>query len=128
MKHAEVATTILHTLRDKGVRVSVDDFGTGYSSLSYLRKFPLDSIKIDQSFVRQITPKPEDAGIVSAIISMGQSLKLRVIAEGVETAGDLAFLKAHDCDEAQGYLFSRPLPAGDLVRGQRNSNGSRIGQ
>jgi diguanylate cyclase (GGDEF)-like protein/PAS domain S-box-containing protein len=118
MKHAEVATTILHALRDKGVRVSVDDFGTGYSSLSYLRKFPLDSIKIDQSFVRQIALKPEDAGIVSAIISMGQSLNLRVIAEGVETAGDLAFLIEHHCDEAQGYLFSRPLPAGDLVSWQ----------
>jgi diguanylate cyclase (GGDEF)-like protein/PAS domain S-box-containing protein len=118
MKHAEVARTILRALRDRGVRVSVDDFGTGYSSLSYLRKFPLDSIKIDQSFVRQITPKPEDAGIVSAIISIGQGLNLRVIAEGVETADDLAFLKAHDCDEAQGYLFSRPLPAKDLMSWQ----------
>jgi diguanylate cyclase (GGDEF)-like protein/PAS domain S-box-containing protein len=118
MKHAEVASSILRTLRDNGVRVSVDDFGTGYSSLSYLRKFPLDAIKIDQSFVRQITPKPADAGIVSAIISMGQSLNLRVIAEGVETAEDLAFLKAHNCDEAQGYLFSRPLPAKDLVTWQ----------
>jgi EAL domain-containing protein (putative c-di-GMP-specific phosphodiesterase class I) len=120
MKHAEVATTILRALRDKGVRVSVDDFGTGYSSLSYLRKFPLDSIKIDQSFVRQITPKPEDAGIVSAIISMGQGLKLRVIAEGVETDADLAFLKAHHCDEAQGYLFSRPLPAKELMSWQES--------
>lgn len=115
MKHAEVATTILHALRDKGVRVSVDDFGTGYSSLSYLRKFPLDALKIDQSFVRQITPKPAEAGIVSAIISMGQSLNLRVIAEGVETEEDLAFLKAHNCDEAQGYLFSRPIPAKAMV-------------
>jgi diguanylate cyclase (GGDEF)-like protein/PAS domain S-box-containing protein len=120
MKHAELATTILHALRDKGVRVSVDDFGTGYSSLSYLRKFPLDALKIDQSFVRQITPKPEDAGIVSAIISMGQGLNLRVIAEGVETAEDLAFLKAHNCDEAQGYLFSRPLPAKELMSWQES--------
>jgi EAL domain-containing protein (putative c-di-GMP-specific phosphodiesterase class I) len=102
------------------VRVSVDDFGTGYSSLSYLRKFPLDALKIDQSFVRQITPKPAEAGIVSAIISMGQSLNLRVIAEGVETADDLAFLKVHNCDEAQGYLFSRPLPANDLVTWQES--------
>jgi EAL domain-containing protein (putative c-di-GMP-specific phosphodiesterase class I) len=115
MKHSEVASTILNALRDKGVRVSVDDFGTGYSSLSYLRKFPLDALKIDQSFVRQITPKPADAGIVSAIISMGQGLKLQVIAEGVETDQDLAFLKAHNCDEAQGYLFSRPLPANELM-------------
>jgi diguanylate cyclase (GGDEF)-like protein/PAS domain S-box-containing protein len=118
MKHAEVATTILHALRDKGVRISIDDFGTGYSSLSYLRKFPLDALKIDQSFVRQITPKPAEAGIVSAIISMGQSLNLRVIAEGVETVDDLSFLKAHNCDEAQGYLFSRPLPASDLMSWQ----------
>jgi diguanylate cyclase (GGDEF)-like protein/PAS domain S-box-containing protein len=116
MKHTDVAATTLRALRDKGVRVSVDDFGTGYSSLSYLRKFPLDSLKIDQSFVRQITPKPEDAGIVSAIISMGQGLNLRVIAEGVETVEDLAFLKAHNCDEAQGYLFSRPIPASAMVR------------
>jgi diguanylate cyclase (GGDEF)-like protein/PAS domain S-box-containing protein len=115
MKHSEVASTILNALRDKGVRVSVDDFGTGYSSLSYLRKFPLDALKIDQSFVRQITPKPADAGIVSAIISMGQGLNLQVIAEGVETDQDLAFLKAHNCDEAQGYLFSRPLPANELM-------------
>jgi EAL domain-containing protein (putative c-di-GMP-specific phosphodiesterase class I) len=120
VKHAEVATVILRAIRDIGVRVSVDDFGTGYSSLSYLRKFPLDSIKIDQSFVRQITPKPEDAGIVSAIISMGHGLNLRVIAEGVETDEDLAFLKAHHCDEAQGFLFTRPLPAEKLMSWQES--------
>jgi len=120
VKHAEVATVILRAIRDIGVRVSVDDFGTGYSSLSYLRKFPLDSIKIDQSFVRQITPKTEDAGIVSAIISMGHGLNLRVIAEGVETDEDLAFLKAHHCDEAQGFLFTRPLPAEKLMSWQES--------
>ena len=120
VKHAEVATVILRAIRDIGVRVSVDDFGTGYSSFSYLRKFPLDSIKIDQSFVRQITPKTEDAGIVSAIISMGHGLNLRVIAEGVETDEDLAFLKAHHCDEAQGFLFTRPLPAEKLMSWQES--------
>jgi diguanylate cyclase (GGDEF)-like protein/PAS domain S-box-containing protein len=118
MKHAEVASTILHALRDRGVRVSIDDFGTGYSSLSYLRKFPLDALKIDRSFIHQITPSPDEAAIVNAIITMGQSLNLRVIAEGVETASDLAFLKAHNCDEAQGYLFSRPLPARELMSWQ----------
>jgi len=127
MKHAEVATTILHDLRDKGVRVSLDDFGTGYSSLSYLRKFPLDTLKIDQSFVRQIAPNAEEAAIVNAIISMGQSLNLRVIAEGVETEDDLAFLKAHNCDEAQGYLFSRPLPAGDLVSWRESYRSQLVG-
>jgi diguanylate cyclase (GGDEF)-like protein/PAS domain S-box-containing protein len=110
MKHAEIAATILQTLREKGVQVSIDDFGTGYSSLSYLRKFPLDSLKIDQSFVHHIGETADQKTIVSAIISMGRCLNLRVIAEGVETAGDLEFLKAHDCDEAQGFFFSRAVP------------------
>jgi EAL domain-containing protein (putative c-di-GMP-specific phosphodiesterase class I) len=92
------------------VRVAVDDFGTGYSSLSYLRKFPIDALKIDQSFVREVTTIADDSTIVSAIISMGRSLNLRVIAEGVETLGELEFLQAHQCDEAQGYYFSRPVP------------------
>ncbi len=93
------------------MQVAVDDFGTGYSSLSYLRKFPIDALKIDQSFVRQITTAGDDTTIVTAVISMGRSLKLRVIAEGVETLEELAFLRAHQCDEAQGYYFSRPVPA-----------------
>jgi EAL domain-containing protein (putative c-di-GMP-specific phosphodiesterase class I) len=116
MKHAEVAAAILQTLRDKGVRVSIDDFGTGYSSLSYLRTFPLDALKIDQSFVRQIDVAPDDTAIVTAIISMGQSLGLRIIAEGVETNEDLLFLKARDCDEAQGFYFSRPVTATQFVK------------
>ena len=81
----------------------------GYSSLGYLRKFPLDALKIDQSFVRQISTAPDDTTIVTAIISMGRSLNLRVIAEGVETQDELAFLQAHQCDEAQGYYFGRPV-------------------
>jgi diguanylate cyclase (GGDEF)-like protein len=116
MKHTELAASILKILRGKGVQVSVDDFGTGYSSLSYLQKFPLDALKIDQSFVRWITTNPNEATLVSAIIHMGQSLHLRVIAEGVETAEDLAFLKAHNCDEAQGYYFSRPVPADQFAK------------
>ena len=116
MKRVEATGSILETLRAKGVRVAVDDFGTGYSSLSYLRKFPIDALKIDQSFVRQITKSPGETSIVTAIISMGQSLGLRVIAEGVETPEELAFLQAQKCEEAQGYHFSRPLPPGQFVK------------
>ncbi|HWO39824.1 MAG TPA: EAL domain-containing protein [Candidatus Acidoferrum sp.] len=109
MKRAESAASVLKTLRARGVQIAVDDFGTGYSSLSYLRKFPIDALKIDQSFVRQITSTPDDTTIVTAVISMGRSLKLRVVAEGVETQKELAFLQARQCDEAQGYYFSRPV-------------------
>jgi diguanylate cyclase (GGDEF)-like protein/PAS domain S-box-containing protein len=109
MKRAESAASVLKTLRARGVQIAVDDFGTGYSSLSYLRKFPIDALKIDQSFVRQITAAPDDTTIVTAVISMGRSLKLRVVAEGVETREELAFLQTHLCDEAQGYYFSRPV-------------------
>jgi diguanylate cyclase (GGDEF)-like protein len=115
MKRVEATGSILETLRAKGVRVAVDDFGTGYSSLSYLRKFPIDALKIDQSFVRQITTSPGETSIVAAIISMGRSLGLRVIAEGVETQEQLAFLQAQECEEAQGYYFNRPLPPGQFV-------------
>jgi EAL domain-containing protein (putative c-di-GMP-specific phosphodiesterase class I) len=109
MKHAGSTESILRALRARGVRLAVDDFGTGYSSLSYLRKFPIDALKIDQSFVRQIATAPGETTIVTAVISMGRSLGLRVIAEGVETQKELAFLQAHQCDEAQGYYFSRPI-------------------
>jgi diguanylate cyclase (GGDEF)-like protein/PAS domain S-box-containing protein len=109
MKHAESAESILKTLRASGVQVAVDDFGTGYSSLSYLRRFPIDALKIDQSFVRQITTAPGETTIVTAVIGMGRNLKLRVVAEGVETQEELAFLEAHQCDEAQGYYFSQPV-------------------
>ena len=110
MKHAESTESVLKKLRARGVRVAVDDFGTGYSSLSYLRNFSIDALKIDQSFVRQITTAPDQTTIVTAIISMGRNLKLRVVAEGVETPEELAFLREHKCDEAQGYYFSRPVP------------------
>jgi diguanylate cyclase (GGDEF)-like protein/PAS domain S-box-containing protein len=110
MKHAESAEAILKALRARGVQVAVDDFGTGYSSLSYLRKFPIDALKIDQSFVRQITTARDETAIVTAVIGMGRNLKLRVIAEGVETPEELAFLQVHKCDEAQGFYFSRPVP------------------
>src|ERR1700730_1300047 len=110
MKRAESTESILRKLRARGVQLAVDDFGTGYSSLSYLRKFPIDALKIDQSFVRQITTAPDETTIVTAVISMGRSLNLRVVAEGVETQEELKFLQAHQCDEAQGYYFSRPVP------------------
>jgi EAL domain-containing protein (putative c-di-GMP-specific phosphodiesterase class I) len=115
IKHSESAELNFKALREAGVRLAIDDFGTGYSSLSYLNAFPIDAIKIDQSFVRQITTVP-DQPIVTAVISMGRSLKLRVIAEGVETREELAFLQNHHCDEAQGYYFSRPLRADDFAR------------
>jgi diguanylate cyclase (GGDEF)-like protein/PAS domain S-box-containing protein len=111
MKRVESTATVLKTLRASGVQLAVDDFGTGYSSLSYLRKFPIDALKIDQSFVRQITTVPDETTIVTAVISMGRSLKLRVVAEGVETKEELEFLQAHQCEEAQGYYFSRPVAA-----------------
>jgi EAL domain-containing protein (putative c-di-GMP-specific phosphodiesterase class I) len=111
MKHAESTKSILESLRAEGVQVALDDFGMGYSSLSYLTKFPVDALKIDQSFVRQITTTPSETTIVTAVIGIGRSLKLRVIAEGVETQEELAFLQAQQCDEAQGYYFSRPLAA-----------------
>ncbi len=116
MKNAESAASILQTVRERGIQVAVDDFGTGYSSLSYLRKFPIDALKIDQSFVRQIAAGGEDSSIVTAVISMARSLRLRVIAEGVETPEQVAFLEAHECDEAQGFFYSRPVPPEEFAR------------
>jgi diguanylate cyclase (GGDEF)-like protein len=111
MKRAEATASILRVLRGVGAKVAIDDFGTGYSSLSYLRKFPVDILKIDQSFVRQISASDEDRAIVAAVVNMAHSLKLRVIAEGVESLCELEFLQAHQCDEVQGYYFGQPVPA-----------------
>jgi len=116
MKRVASTQFILQTLRKAGVQVALDDFGTGYSSLSYLRKFPIDALKIDQSFVRQIGNGDEDAAIVTAVIGMARSLNLRVVAEGVETFEELEFLHAHHCEEAQGYYFGRPMPAGQFAK------------
>jgi len=116
VKRTEWASLLLESLRERGIQVAVDDFGTGYSSLSYLHKFPVDALKIDQSFVRQISNAGDNKHIVTAVISMARSLKLRVIAEGVETLDELSFLRAHQCDEAQGYFFSRPVPPDEFAR------------
>ncbi|MBS4097911.1 MAG: EAL domain-containing protein, partial [Sulfuricella sp.] len=107
---------ILEEISAAGIRVSLDDFGTGYSSLSYLKRFPIDTVKIDRSFVRDIHTDPNDAAITSAIIAMAHSLKLSVIAEGVETVEQLAFLREQGCEEYQGYFYSPPLPADEIVR------------
>lgn len=111
MQHVESTASVLSALKSIGVRLAVDDFGTGYSSLSYLKRFPIDSLKIDQSFVQGITSATDDAPIVRAVITMAKSLKQRVIGEGVETEEQMAFLQAHGCDEGQGYYFSRPITA-----------------
>ncbi|MCI4625401.1 MAG: EAL domain-containing protein [Candidatus Magnetoovum sp. WYHC-5] len=108
MSDAELSIKTLTQIKDMGIKISIDDFGTGYSSLNYLKKFPIDTLKIDRSFIRDITKDQDDEAIARAIIAMSHSLKLRVIAEGVETKEQLTFLHSLDCDEAQGYLFSKP--------------------
>jgi len=115
MHNTALALNALNQLRDKGIRIAVDDFGVGYSSLSYLKKFPIDVLKIDQSFIRELATDSNDAQIVRAIIAMGQSLNLTVLAEGVETEEQLAFLHGEGCQEAQGFLFSPPVPADSFV-------------
>ena len=109
MRSVEDSVVTLNRLHEMGLQLSIDDFGTGYSSLSYLKRFPINTLKIDQSFVRDITSDPEDAAIAAAIVGLGHSLKLNVIAEGVETREQLEFLRTISCNEAQGYYFSRPL-------------------
>ena len=110
MSNAEETIAVLRNLKALGIQISIDDFGTGYSSLAYLKRFPIDKLKIDIAFVREVTSNPDDAAIVLAIISMAHSMKLDVIAEGVEKDAQLAYLRRHGCDEMQGYYFSRPVP------------------
>ncbi len=111
MNDVDSAITILRNLKGLGVHIAIDDFGTGYSSLSYLRRFPIDVLKIDQSFVNDLMVDADDAAIVVSIISLAHSLRLQVVAEGVENSDQLAFLRAHGCDQMQGYYFSKPISA-----------------
>lgn len=114
LSNADVMFEILQDLKEMGVKLVIDDFGTGYSSLSYLRQFPVSKLKIDRSFIRDVTENPDDAAITTAIISLSKGLSLKVIAEGVETEQQLSFLKMHQCDEYQGYLFGHPMNAEDV--------------
>jgi EAL domain-containing protein (putative c-di-GMP-specific phosphodiesterase class I) len=116
MADVKATHVVLEALKGLGVQLAIDDFGTGWSSLSYLRHFPVDALKIDQSFLQEITEGAHAAPIVSAMIAMGKSLKQRVIAEGVETRDQLCFLQAEDCGEAQGYYFSPPMIAEEFAR------------
>ena len=129
MHDVDHAIDVLRNLKSLGVHISIDDFGTGYSSLSYLRRFPIDVLKIDQSFVRELSIDADDAAIVRAIITLAHSLRLEVIAEGVENAAQLDFLRAEGCDLMQGYFYSRPLATeafGQLLRDDRRLPGSAI--
>ncbi|MEO8489785.1 EAL domain-containing response regulator [Pseudomonas sp.] len=116
MENTQHTIDSLQRLRAMGVKISIDDFGTGYSSLAYLRRFPIDTLKIDIAFIREVTTNPQDAAIARTIIELAHSLNLRAVAEGVETQEQLAFLKEAGCDQIQGYLFSRPLPVTTLER------------
>jgi diguanylate cyclase (GGDEF)-like protein/PAS domain S-box-containing protein len=130
MSDVTPAVELLHRMKSLGVNLSIDDFGTGYSSLSYLSRFPIDVLKIDRSFVADITHDANDAAIVTSIIALAHNLKLSVIAEGVETREQLDYLRSHGCDEMQGYYFSRPLPAAEfeqLLRQRRALPGAQAG-
>jgi EAL domain-containing protein (putative c-di-GMP-specific phosphodiesterase class I) len=115
MQNAEFAAGVLTRWKYLGINISIDDFGTGFSSLASLKRLPIDALKIDQSFVRDATTDPDDAAIVLAITTLAHNLRLKVIAEGVETEEQLRFLQLLRCDEIQGFLFSKPLPADSLV-------------
>jgi EAL domain-containing protein (putative c-di-GMP-specific phosphodiesterase class I) len=110
----EVVDTLLK-LSNMGLEISIDDFGTGYSSLSYLKRFPINKLKIDKSFVDDIATHPDDAAIVKAIIAMAHGLQMKVVTEGVETIQQLDFLRLHGSEQYQGYIFSKPLPATEIV-------------
>jgi len=126
MVNTEEVVGTLESLARLGIGISIDDFGTGYSSLSYLKRFPLDALKIDRSFVKDITTDADDATITRAVISMAHSLGLKVIAEGVETESQLAFLAGHACDEVQGYYLAKPLPAEECGLWLRERRGLKL--
>jgi diguanylate cyclase (GGDEF)-like protein/PAS domain S-box-containing protein len=121
MQDSTPTALVLDALKELGLQLALDDFGTGYSSLSYMRRFPIDALKVDRSFVRNLTTDVDDASVVRAVINMGKSLHMRVVAEGVETREQLLFLEEHDCTEAQGYYFSRPVKAERFAELMRQS-------
>ena len=131
MRDVDRGTEVLGCLKRLGISLSMDDFGTGYSSLSYLKRFPFDKLKIDKAFVRDITCDPNDAAIAKAIIAMAHSLRMKVIAEGVETKGQFEYLRSHGCDEMQGFYFSKPVPAQEfeqLLREQRQVTAAALAE
>ncbi len=123
MTHAKKTVGILKRLKSIGIQIAVDDFGTGYSSLAYVKRFPIDVLKIDRSFIRDVTTNSTDAAITTAVITMAHSLGVRVVAEGVETIEQLEFLRERGCDEIQGYYFARPLPANEISNLLLSGNG-----
>jgi diguanylate cyclase (GGDEF)-like protein len=127
MTDAESAVETVRQIKARGIRLALDDFGTGYSSLSYLKRFPLDALKIDRAFIRDVTENPDDVSIVVAIINLARSLRLHVIAEGVETQEQLEFLRRHGCDEAQGYYIARPMDVAAISRVLGADAGGRAG-
>ena len=126
IQDGDTVLATLHQLRAIGIRIAMDDFGTGYSSLSYLRRFPFDKIKIDQSFVKGIVEQEDCRTIVRAVIGLGQSLRMAVNAEGVETQEQLTALRAEGCREIQGYFFSKPRPASEVQEMLRCHGNSTI--
>ena len=123
LANADVTFPVLQRLKAMGLALAIDDFGTGYSNFGYLRQFQVSRLKIDRSFIRDVAVSPDDAAITRAIISMARSLHLKVIAEGVETEAQMSFLRAQQCDEIQGYYFSKPLAA-DQVAGKLREQGA----
>jgi len=115
MQHTERAGKVLAAIKQLGVRIAIDDFGVGYSSLANLKRFPIDTLKVDRSFLRDIPLDTEDRAITQAIIAMGKSLNLTVVAEGVETLEQETFLREHGCDETQGFYFSRPIASDEFA-------------
>jgi EAL domain-containing protein (putative c-di-GMP-specific phosphodiesterase class I) len=115
MRNVSRAVRVLDAIQSRGIRLAIDDFGTGYSSMSLMKQFPIDTIKIDRSFVRDLPSDSEDRAIAQAIIGMGKALGMTVVAEGVETAEQEAFLRGHACDEMQGFVFSKAVPPQQLA-------------